>query len=227
MLRGNEAIAEAAFRAGIELYAGYPITPQSEILEYLSTRMRDAGRAFVQAENETSAASMINGAAATGKRVMTSSAGPGVTLKQEGFTYAAASQLPIVFVNAQRGGNGLAGGGNRQTEYTRDTRGGGNGDYRMIIFAPGFIQEAVDMTYNAFDYAEKYRIGVGVQTESSLGHLIEAAEMPPMIDLSKRETPAWALNGLRNSVREEKGYPFFSALRSDPSVKHTKYTYDN
>ncbi len=221
MLRGNQAMAEAAYRAGCDFYAGYPITPQSEILEYLSTKMRESGRAFVQAENETSAMSMINGAAITGKRVLTSSAGPGITLKQEGITYAASDNLPVVYIDVARGGNGLATSGSCQSEYKRETTGGGNGDYRVIIYSPGFVQEAVDMVYNAFDVSEKYRNGVGILTESSLGHLVEVVEMPPHIDPKTRTLPEWRKTGERPSVRKEKGREPFILAKSPSKYDKT------
>ena len=207
MMRGNAAMAEAAYRGGADFYAGYPITPQSEILEHLSWRLPDAGRAFVQAENEMSAASILNGASMMGRRAITSSSGPGVTLKQEGFTYAAAFDLPIVYINVSRGGNGLATAGSRQTEYKREVNGGGNGDYRMIIYSPGFVQEAIDMVFNSFQVAEKHRVGVGILTESTLGHMIEVAEMPAAVKRTEEDFQPWRLRGLSKKARAASGLP--------------------
>ena len=154
MWKGNHAIAEGALRGGLQFYAGYPITPQTEVLEYLSYRMPELGRIFVQAENEIAAISMVYGTSATGLRSMTGSSGPGMSLKQEGISYLCYNDLPCVLVNVQRWGAALGTLDSSQTDYLRDTRGGGHGDYRLIIYAPNTIQETVTVfVVNNFNYA--------------------------------------------------------------------------
>ena len=157
MWKGNHAIGEAAMRAGCKFFAGYPITPQTEVGEYLSGRMPELNRNFLQAENEMAAVYMLYGAASCGMRCMTSSSGPGFSLKQEGISYMCGSGLPAVLVNVTRWGAGLGALNSTQSDYLRDTRGGGNGDYRVIVYAPNSIQETVDFLYEAWDMAEKYR----------------------------------------------------------------------
>jgi 2-oxoglutarate ferredoxin oxidoreductase subunit alpha len=178
MWKGNHAIAEGALRSGLQFYAGYPITPQTEVLEYLSYRMPELGKDFVQAENEIAAISMVHGASATGLRCMTGSSGPGMSLKQEGISYLSYNDLPCVIVNVQRWGAALGTLDSSQTDYLRDTRGGGNGDYRLIVYAPNTIQETVDLLYTAFDKAEQYRNPVEIYSEASLGQMMEPCEMP-------------------------------------------------
>jgi len=179
MLKGNEAAAEAALRAGMQFYTGYPITPQTEVMEYLSWRMPELGRSFVQASSEVEAINMIFGAAATGTRCLTSSCGPGMSLKQEGISYICFNELPCVLLNVQRWGCGLGSMSSAQTDYLRETRGGGNGDYRVIVLAPNSVQETVDLMYGAFDLAEKYRIPVLLLSEGSLGQMVEPCDLPP------------------------------------------------
>ena len=193
MWKGNHAIAEAAMRAGCEFYAGYPITPQTEVGEYLSSRMPELGRRFLQAENEMSAIYMIFGAYACGMRSMTSSSGPGFSLKQEGIAYLCANNFPSVLVNVQRWGPGLGTLDSSQTDYLRDTRGGGNGDYRVIVYAPNSIQETVDLMYNAFDVAEKYRNPVEILSEAALGQMMEPVEFPPFKE--RKEDLGWTFDG--------------------------------
>ena len=193
MLKGNEAIAEAALRAGMKFYTGYPITPQTEVMEYLSWRMPELGRTFIQASSEIEAINMIFGAAATGMRCLTSSCGPGMSLKQEGISYIALNELPCVILNVQRWGPGLGSMASAQTDYSRETRGGGNGDYRQIVYAPNSIQESVDLMYDAFDISEKYRNPVLILSEGSLGQMVEACELPEF-----KEGPAefdWTYTG--------------------------------
>jgi len=192
MIKGNEAVAEAAVRAGIEVYAGYPITPSTEIMEYLSHRLPELGRTFIQAENEVAAINMVMGVSACGRRVLTASSGPGVSLKQEGMSYLAQYEFPFVLLNVVRWGNGLGSLDGSQTDYHRETRGGGNGDYRNIVLCPSTIQESVDLMYEAFDIAYKYRNGVVVMSDSGLGHMMEPCEMPPFKDIKKE---AWGLDG--------------------------------
>src|SRR5690349_5262993 len=155
--KGNEAIAEAAVAAGLDAYFGYPITPQTELLEYLARRMPPLGRTFLQAESELAAINMVYGAACTGARTMTSSSSPGISLMQEGLSYIAASEVPCVLVDMMRGGPGLGNIAPSQGDYFQLTKGGGHGDYHPVVLAPASIQEAADLTYSAFDLAEKYR----------------------------------------------------------------------
>ncbi|MDD4003274.1 MAG: 3-methyl-2-oxobutanoate dehydrogenase subunit beta, partial [Clostridia bacterium] len=158
LIKGNEAIAEAAIRSGCRYYFGYPITPQSEIPEYMSKALPEKGGVFVQAESEVAAINMVYGAAAAGGRAMTSSSSPGISLKQEGLSYIAASDVPCVVVNVVRAGPGLGGILPAQCDYFQTVKGGGHGDYRLITFAPSTVQEAANLTYNAFDVADKYRV---------------------------------------------------------------------
>lgn len=191
--KGNEAIGEAAVRAGLDLYVGYPITPQSEICEYMSDRMRELGRAFIQSESEIISINTAIGGALAGGRSMTSSSGVGTSLMQEGTSDAFAKGLPLLLVNVNRYGCGMGcdfGGGT--DDYLRDTRGGGNGDYRFIVYIPATVQEAVDLTYNAFDVGEKYRNPVEIMTEGRLGQLMESVEMPEFKKGTKAE---WVIDG--------------------------------
>ena len=193
MWKGNHAIAEAALRGGCEFYAGYPITPQTEVMEFLSHRMSELGRTFIQSENEMAAIYMVYGAYASGMRSMTSSSGPGISLKQEGISYLCANHYPCVIVNVQRWGPGLGSLDSAQTDYLRDTRGGGNGDYHLIVYAPNSIQETVDLMYNSFDVAEKYRVPVEILTEAALGQMMEPVEFP---EFKKREGDlGWTYDG--------------------------------
>lgn len=193
MWKGNHAIAEAALRGGCQFYAGYPITPQTEVGEYLSSRMPELGRTFLQAENEMSAVYMIFGSYACGMRSMTSSSGPGFSLKQEGIAYMCANNYPAVFANVQRWGPGLGTLDSAQTDYLRDTRGGGNGDYRVIVYAPNSIQETVDLMYNAFDIAEKYRNPVEILSEAALGQMMEPVAFPEFKE--RTEDLGWTFDG--------------------------------
>jgi len=174
--KGNEAIAEAAIRAGCDCFFGYPITPQSEIPEYLSLHMPQHGKVFVQAESEVAAINMVYGAAGAGMRAMTSSSSPGISLKQEGITYLAGAELPAVIVNCMRGGPGLGTIQPGQSDYFQATRGGGNGDYRTVVLAPANIQEAVDMVQEAFDIADQYRNPVLVLADGMIGQMMEPIE---------------------------------------------------
>ena len=180
LFKGNEALAEAAIRAGCNLYAGYPITPQSEVMEYLSWRMPEEGRAFVQSESEIAGISIVFGAAACGCRAMTSSSGPGFSLKQEGISYIAACELPCVIVDVARYGAGLGDIWPAQGDYWQVTKNGGHGDYRVLAYAPANVQEIVELTYEAFDKAEKYRNPVIILSDGIIGQMVEAVEMPEM-----------------------------------------------
>ncbi len=194
LMKGNEAIAEAAVRAGCEAYYGYPITPQTEVLEYMSQRMPELGRAFVQAESEVSAVNMIYGAATAGVRVMSTTSSPGFSLMQEGISYIVCSEVPAVLVNVMRGGPGLGNIQPAQSDYTQMVKGGGHGDYRSLVLAPSTIQETVDHVVLAFDLAEKYRTLVMVMADGMLGQMMEPVELPPMRPL-KRQDWDWALRG--------------------------------
>ncbi|HRX59020.1 MAG TPA: 3-methyl-2-oxobutanoate dehydrogenase subunit VorB [Eubacteriales bacterium] len=174
--KGNEAVAEAAIRAGCRCFFGYPITPQNEIPEYLSRHLPEHGGCFLQAESEIAAINMVYGAAGSGVRVMTSSSSPGISLKQEGITYIAGAELPAVIVNMMRGGPGLGNIAPSQADYFQATRGGGNGDYRTVVLAPATIQEAADLTQEAFDIADVYRIPVVVLADGMIGQMMEAIE---------------------------------------------------
>ncbi|MDX1613619.1 MAG: 3-methyl-2-oxobutanoate dehydrogenase subunit VorB [Candidatus Promineifilaceae bacterium] len=196
LLKGNVAIAEAAVRAGCEAYFGYPITPQTELLEHMSQRMIELDRVFLQAESEVAAVNMVYGAAAAGVRVMTSSSSPGISLMQEGLSYIAGSEVPAVVVDVMRGGPGLGNIQPSQGDYNQVTKTAGHGDFHPIVLAPSTIQEAIDLTVLAFDLAEQYRTLVFVVADGAIGQLMEPAELPPMQPLKKKR-PAWALTGAR------------------------------
>ncbi len=172
--KGNEALAEGAIRAGCRFFAGYPITPQNEVPEYMSAYMADAGGSFVQAESEVAAINMVYGAAATGTRSMTSSSSPGVSLKQEGITYLASADLPCLIVNVMRGGPGLGSIAGAQGDYFQATRGGGNGDYHIIVLAPNSVEELGNFPKLAFDLAEKYRMPCMILADGILGQMMES-----------------------------------------------------
>jgi 2-oxoglutarate/2-oxoacid ferredoxin oxidoreductase subunit alpha len=193
-MKGNEAIAEAAIRAGCRFFAGYPITPQNEIPEYMSRRMPEEGGVFVQGESEVAAINMVFGAAATGARVMTSSSGPGLSLKTEGISYIAASQLPAVIVNVMRGGPGLGTIEPAQSDYFQMTKAAGHGGFRMIVLAPSTVQEAADLMLQAFDYADRDRNPAVLLVDGCLGAMMESVVLP----LPRRELPDksdWVLDG--------------------------------
>ena len=196
LMKGSEAIAEAAIRAGCRYFFGYPITPQTEIPEYMSARMPEIGGCFLQAESEVGAINMVYGAAGTGARVLTSSSSPGVSLKQEGISYIAASELPCVIMNVMRGGPGLGSIQAGQGDYFQATKGGGHGDYRLVVFAPASVQEAIDLMEVAFDTADKYRNPVMVVADGMICQMMEPVVLPEMneyvIDYEKKP---WAANG--------------------------------
>lgn len=192
--KGNEAIAEAAIRAGCDCFFGYPITPQSEVPEYMSAHLPKAGGVFVQSESEVAAINMVYGAAGAGMRAMTSSSSPGISLKQEGITYLAGAELPAVIINCMRGGPGLGTIQPGQGDYYQATRGGGNGDYRTLVLAPSNVQETVDFVQEAFDIADQYRNPVMVVCDGLIGQMMEPIEWRPV---PKRALPPkdWAANG--------------------------------
>jgi 2-oxoglutarate/2-oxoacid ferredoxin oxidoreductase subunit alpha len=200
---GNQAIAEAAVRGGVEAYFGYPITPQTELLEYMSVRMPELGRTFLQAESEVASINMVYGAACGGARAMSSSSSPGISLMQEGLSYIAASEVPAVLVDIMRGGPGLGNIQPSQSDYFQVTRSAGHGDFHPIVLAPATIQEAIDITYDAFPLAEKYRTLVIIAADGSLGQMMEPAEMPLMRELLREEERGpWAVRG--NANREKR-----------------------
>ncbi|MCL2630869.1 MAG: 3-methyl-2-oxobutanoate dehydrogenase subunit VorB [Firmicutes bacterium] len=195
LMKGNEAIAESAIRAGCDAFFGYPITPQNEIPEYFSKRMPEVGGVFVQAESEVGAINMVYGAAGAGARVLTSSSSPGMSLKQEGISYICGAELPCVLVNVVRAGPGLGGILPSQADYFQSVKGGGHGDYKMLVYGPSSVQEAVDIMYMAFDKADKYRMPVMILSDGMLGQMMEAVEIPDYIDKSKLPKKAWATDG--------------------------------
>jgi len=195
LMKGNEAIAEAAIRAGCDAYFGYPITPQTELLEYMSKRMPELGRAFVQGESEVASINMVLGASAAGKRAMTSSSSPGISLKQEGISFLAGTELPAVIVNIMRGGPGLGNVQPSQADYFQATKGGGHGDYYAIVLAPSTVQEAMDFTILAFELADKYRNPVMILGDGSIGQIMEPVELPEVEP--KPPAKPWALTGCK------------------------------
>lgn len=201
LMKGNEAVAEAAVRAGCRAYFGYPITPQTEISEYLSRRLPELGGVFLQAESEVAAINMVYGAAAVGMRVLTSSSGPGLSLKQEGLSYLASAELPCVVVNMVRGGPGLGNIQPAQSDYFQATRGGGHGDYRVLTLAPSSIQELVDLTYLAFYLADKYRNPVEILGDGMLGQMMEPVvfKEPSLPSLPDKN---WAVRGKNGKERK-------------------------
>ncbi len=196
LMKGSEAIAEAAIRAGARFFFGYPITPQTEIPEYMSARMPEIGGCFLQAESEVAAINMVYGAASTGARVITSSSSPGVSLKQEGISYCAGAQLPCVILNVMRGGPGLGSIQASQGDYFQATKGGGNGDYHLITYAPASIQEAINILGYAYDKAEKYRVPVMLLADGIMAQMMEPVEMPEMVEYKvDPEKKPWATTG--------------------------------
>ncbi len=178
LMKGNEALAEAAIRAGVKGYFGYPITPQSELLEYMATNLEARGGAFVQAESEVAAINMVYGASGTGVRVMTSTSSPGFSLMQEGISYMACAELPCLLVNVVRGGPGLGTIQPSQGDYFQAVKGGGHGDYKLIVLAPNSVQEMADLVYLGFDLADKYRIPTLILADGALGQMMESVEFP-------------------------------------------------
>ena len=196
LMKGSEAIAEAAIRAGARFFFGYPITPQTEIPEYMSARMPEVGGCFLQAESEVAAINMVYGAAGTGARVITSSSSPGVSLKQEGISYIAGAQLPCVILNVMRGGPGLGSIQASQGDYFQGVKGGGNGDYHLLTYAPASIQEAINIMMFAFDKAEQYRMPVLFLADGIIAQMMEPVEMPEMVEYKvDPEKKPWAATG--------------------------------
>jgi len=200
LMKGNEAVAEAAVLSGCKYFFGYPITPQNEIPEYMSKRLPEVGGTFLQAESEISAINMVFGAAGSGARVMTSSSGPGISLKQEGISYLAGAELPCVIVNMVRGGPGLGNIGPAQSDYFQATKGGGHGDYRVIVYGPASVQELVDLTMDAFELADTYRNPVMILGDGILGQMMEPVEFSFPENSSPAPKP-WSTSGARGRKR--------------------------
>ncbi len=197
LMKGNEAIAEAALKAGAQGYFCYPITPQTEVAEYLARRMPEVGGMFLQGESEVAVGNMIFGAASTGIRVFTTSSSPGISLMQESISYMAGAQLPAVIVNIMRGGPGLGGILPAQSDYFQSVKGGGHGDYRLLVLAPSSIQEAVDLTMLAFHLADKYRNPVMVIGDGMIGQMMEPVEFPEKYEEPELPAKDWAATGAK------------------------------
>ena len=227
LMKGNEAIAEAAIQAGCRFFFGYPITPQNQIPEYMSKRLpKIEGGCFLQAESEVAAINMVYGAAGASARVMTSSSSPGISLKQEGISYIVGAELPCVIVNMVRGGPGLGSIQPAQSDYYQATRGGGHGDYRMIVLAPSSIQEAVELTQKAFDLADKYRNPVLVLGDGLIGQMMEPVEMPDYQKPADLPPKTWAATGWTPQSDRERA--IINSLYIDPAVleKHVNHLYE-
>ena len=199
LMKGNEAIAAAAINAGCRHFFGYPITPQNEIPEYMSRELPKIGGVYVQAESEVAAINMVYGAAGAGARVLTSSSSPGISLMQEGISYIAGAELPCVLVNIMRGGPGLGGVQPSQADYFQATKGGGHGDYHVVVLAPANLQEAADLTQLAFDLADKYRNPVMVLADGMIGQLMEPVELSPYHPMAGLPPKDWATTGTSRS----------------------------
>ena len=194
LMKGNEALAEAAIIAGCRYFFGYPITPQNEVPAYMSRRLPQVGGTFLQAESEVAAINMVFGASAAGARVMTSSSSPGISLKQEGISYLSGAELPAVVVNMMRGGPGLGNIAGSQADYFQSTKGGGHGDYRLIVLAPASVQELADLTLLAFDLADEYRVVCLVLGDGYLGQMSEGLVLPPPTGKTFDKS-GWAMTG--------------------------------
>lgn len=197
LMKGNEALAEAAIRAGCHHFFGYPITPQTELAAYMAKRMPKIGGTYLQAESEVAAINMVLGASAAGIRAMTSSSSPGVSLKSEGISYMAGSDLPALIINVQRGGPGLGGIQPSQSDYWQATKAGGHGDYQILVFAPSTVQEMVDLVSDAFDLADQYRMPSMILADGMLGQMMEPVTLPEERDTAPIEKP-WAACGHEN-----------------------------
>ncbi len=195
LMKGNEAIAEAAIKAGCMHYFGYPITPQTEVAAYMAKKMPKIGGCFLQAESEVAAINMVYGVACTGKRVMTSSSSPGISLKSEGLSYLAGADLPSLVVNVQRGGPGLGGIQPSQADYFQATKGGGHGDFKMLVLAPSSVQEMADLTVKGFDLADKYRMTAMILADGTMGQMMEPVSLD--YDVKANYEKPWATTGTK------------------------------
>ncbi len=227
LMKGNEAVAEAAIRAGCRLYFAYPITPQSELIEYMAKMMPKVGGTFLQAESEVAAINMVYGAAGCGRRVMTSSSSPGISLKMEGISYIAGAKLPAVIVNVQRGGPGLGDIAPAQGDYFQATKGGGHGDYHCIVVAPSTVQEFADMASLAFDLADKYRTPAMILSDGLLGQMMEPVEFAEPktqaeIDELNKQHIEWCMQP--NEDEPNRHHHEINSLEIDPEVleKHVE-----
>lgn len=222
LMKGNEALAEAALRAGCRFYSGYPITPQTEILEYLAKRMDAVGGTFVQTESELAGINMLLGAAAAGARALTSSAGPGFSLKQEGISYLVAADLPAVIIDVMRIGTGLGDIAQGQGDYWQLTKGGGHGDYHTIVLAPASVQENCDMMSSAFDLAEKYRHPVLVASDAAIGQMVEGVELKDFVehDIDKFD---WSVRGCKDGQAPRKIQNTYYTKPDYPEYLREKY----
>ncbi|HOR30586.1 MAG TPA: 3-methyl-2-oxobutanoate dehydrogenase subunit VorB, partial [Candidatus Syntrophosphaera thermopropionivorans] len=225
LMKGNEAVAEAAIRAGCRLYFAYPITPQSELIEYMAKMMPKVGGTFIQAESEIAAINMVYGAAGVGKRVMTSSSSPGISLKQEGISYMAGAELPAVIVNVQRGGPGLGDIQPAQGDYFQAVKGGGHGDYQLIVLAPSSVQEFADLAADAFDLADKYRNPVMILADGMLGQMMEPVEFKPAktqeeLDALANQHLSWCI--CPNADGDAKHHHEINSLELDPEILEKK-----
>ncbi len=225
LMKGNEAIGEAALRAGCRFYFAYPITPQNEIPAYMAKRLPEEGGTFLQAESELAAINMVMGAAAAGARAMTSSSSPGISLKQEGISYISGAQLPCVIVNMMRGGPGLGNISGAQGDYFQATRGGGNGDYHVVVIAPGTVQEMADWTVKAFDIADKYRVAVMILGDGYLGQMSEPCILPEKV--TKFIDKPWALTGKTKDRNQNKVMSLKLSGVDGELNEHTKQLFKN
>ncbi len=214
LMKGNEAIGEAAIRAGCLNYFAYPITPQTEVAEYMAKRMPEVNGVFVQGESEVAVGYMIFGAAACGERVMTTSSSPGVSLMSEAISYIAGARCPAVFVNIMRGGPGLGGILPSQGDYFQSTKGGGHGDYKLLVMAPDGVQEIVEMVMMAFPLAEKYRNPVMIVGDGLIGQMMEPVEFPDNLTVKPTNKDTWATNGM--DTRNSKERNIVKSLYLDP-----------
>jgi 2-oxoglutarate ferredoxin oxidoreductase subunit alpha len=228
LMKGNEAFGEAAIRAGVKCYFGYPITPQNEIPEYMSHELPKAGGAFLQAESELAAISMAFGAAASGGRVFISTSSPGLALMQEGLGFICSAEVPVVVLNVSRGGPGVGGIQPGQADYVQVTRGGYNGDAKIPVFAPAGIQECVDLIYGAFDIADRYRNPVLIFADGMQGQMMEPVELPPARGITPpeklNEAKPWAITG----TDQHEGRNVLYSLRMQPDVleQHVEHMFE-
>jgi len=225
LMKGNEAIAEAAIRAGAINYFCYPITPQSEVAEYMTRRLPEVGGVFLQAESEVAVGNILFGAASTGKRVFTTSSSPGISLMQEAISYLAGAQLPCVFINIMRGGPGLGGILPAQSDYFQAVKGGGHGDYRLLVLAPSTIQEAVDLTMLSFHLADKYRNPVMMIGDGMIGQMMEPVEFPDKYEEPPLPPKDWAATGAKGRDPHIIKSLFLDplALEKNSIILHEKY----
>lgn len=227
LMKGNEALAEAAIRAGCRYFFGYPITPQNEIPQYLAKHLPEVGGVFVQAESEIAAINMVYGAAGSGARVMTSSSGPGISLKQEGISYIACAELPCVIVNIQRGGPGLGGIQPAQSDYFQAVKGGGNGDYKLLVLAPATVQEMVDLMGKAFDLADEYRSPVMILGDGILGQMMEPVEFSDDNNNRSITEKPWATTGAKGRKPNLINSLFLDPVELEKHNLHLQRKYDS